>query len=111
MPGRRRRGRDGPAPRVVDFGCGKGYLTFAVHDYLQRRFGGAPEVTGVELRADLVALCNAAAARARCEGLRFVAGRPAQLRARSVDVMIALHACDTATDHALDLGLRAGAGS
>ena len=70
-------------PRVVDFGCGKGYLTFAVHEYLRRRFGGAPEVTGVELRADLVALCNAAAARAQCEGLRFVAGRPAQLRARS----------------------------
>jgi SAM-dependent methyltransferase len=99
----------GPAPRVVDFGCGKGYLTFAVHAYLQRRFGGAPEVTGVELRADLVALCNAAAARAHCEGLRFVEGDLRSFEPRSVDVMIALHACDTATDHALDLGLRAGA--
>ena len=98
-----------PAPRVVDFGCGKGYLTFAVHAYLQRRFGGAPEVTGVELRPDLVALCNAAAARSRCEGLRFVEGDLRSFEPRSVDVMIALHACDTATDHALDLGLRAGA--
>ena len=99
----------GPPPRVVDFGCGKGYLTFAVHEYLRRRFGGAPEVTGVELRADLVALCNAAAARACCEGLRFVQGDLRSFVPEAVDVMIALHACDTATDHALDLGLRAGA--
>ena len=98
-----------PPPRVVDFGCGKGYLTFAVHEYLRRRFGGAPEVTGVELRADLVALCNAAAARAHCEGLRFVQGDLRSFVPEAVDVMIALHACDTATDHALDLGLRAGA--
>ena len=100
---------DGPPPRVVDFGCGKGYLTFAVHEFLRRRFGGAPEVTGVELRADLVALCNAAAARAHCAGLRFVQGDLRSFVPDAVDVMIALHACDTATDHALDLGLRAGA--
>ena len=99
----------GPPPRVVDFGCGKGYLTFAVHEYLRRRFGGAPEVTGVELRADLVGLCNAAATRAHCEGLRFVQGDLRSFAPEAVDVMIALHACDTATDHALDLGLRAGA--
>jgi SAM-dependent methyltransferase len=72
----------GPPPRVVDFGCGKGYLTFAVHEYLRRRFGGAPEVTGVELRADLVALCNAAATRAHCEGLRFVRATCAASRPR-----------------------------
>jgi len=70
--------------RVVDYGAGKGYLTFAVHEHLRRRFGVAPDVTGVELRADLV--------------------EPA-----AIDVMIALHACDTATDHAIDLGVRAGA--
>jgi SAM-dependent methyltransferase len=100
---------DGAPPRVVDFGCGKGYLTFAVLEYLRRRFGGAPEVTGVELRADLVALCNGAAARARCDGLRFVQGDLRSFVPEAVDVMIALHACDTATDHALALGLRAGA--
>ena len=44
------------AIRVVDFGCGKGYLTFAVHEHLRRRFGGAPQVTGVELRPELVAV-------------------------------------------------------
>ncbi|MEO5883723.1 MAG: SAM-dependent methyltransferase, partial [Caldimonas sp.] len=101
--------REGPAPRVVDFGSGKGYLTFAVHEYLRRRFGGAPEVTGVELRADLVALGNAAVARAHCNGLCFVQGDLRSFAPEAVDVMIALHACDTATDHALDLGLRAGA--
>ena len=96
-------------PRVVDFGCGKGYLTFAVHEYLRRRFGRAPEVTGVELRGDLVELCNGVAARSHCEGLRFVQGDLRSHVPEAVDVMIALHACDTATDHALDLGLRAGA--
>ncbi|MGZ5714668.1 MAG: class I SAM-dependent methyltransferase [Caldimonas sp.] len=95
--------------RVVDFGCGKGYLTFAVHEHLRRRFGVAPRVTGVELRADLVALCNRAAERAHCEGLHFVQGDLRSHVPDAVDVMIALHACDTATDHALDLGLRAGA--
>jgi SAM-dependent methyltransferase len=101
---------DGAAPpRVVDYGSGKGYLTFAVHEYLRRRFGRAPEVTGVELRADLVTLCNAAAARAQCEGLRFVQGDLRSFVPEAVEVMIALHACDTATDQALDLGLRAGA--
>ncbi|HSC65704.1 MAG TPA: SAM-dependent methyltransferase [Caldimonas sp.] len=95
--------------RVVDYGAGKGYLTFAVHEHLRRRFGVVPEVTGVELRADLVALCNGVAERAGCMGLRFVAGDLRTFAPRAVDVMIALHACDTATDHALDLGVRAGA--
>ena len=95
--------------RVVDYGCGKGYLTFAVHEHLRRRFGRAPQVTGVELRADLVELCNRAAQRSACEDLRFVQGDLRSFAPEAVDVMIALHACDTATDYALDLGLRAGA--
>jgi len=95
--------------RVVDYGAGKGYLTFAVHEHLRRRFGVAPEVTGVELRADLVAFCNGVAERSGCNGLRFVAGDLRTFVPEAVDVMIALHACDTATDHALDLGVRAGA--
>jgi len=99
----------GGALRVVDFGCGKGYLTFAVHEHLRRRFGGVPQVTGVELRAGLVELCNRAAETSHCDGLRFVQGDLRSFRPEAVDVMIALHACDTATDHAIDLGLRAGA--
>ena len=96
--------------RVVDFGAGKGYLTFAVHEHLRRRFGVAPEVTGVELRRELVNFGNAVAQRCGVDGLRFVEGDLRSHVPERVDVMIALHACDTATDHAIDLGLAAGAG-
>jgi len=95
--------------RVVDYGCGKGYLTFAVHAHLRRRFGVAPQVTGVELRADLVAFCNDVAERSGCDGLSFVEGDLRSVAPAAMDVMIALHACDVATDHAIDLGVRAGA--
>jgi hypothetical protein len=97
--------------RVLDFGAGKGYLTFAVHDYLTHVRGIRARVTGVELRPDLVEFCNAAAVRAGAEGLAFEAG---SLKDRagtdeSADILIALHACDTATDEAMSLGVRAGA--
>jgi len=95
--------------RVVDFGAGKGYLTFALHDHLRGTLGRAAEVTGVELRPDLVELGNRAAERTGADGLRFVTGDVRSHEPGPIDVMIALHACDTATDHALHLGLRAGA--
>jgi hypothetical protein len=94
---------------VVDFGSGKGYLTFAVHDHLRHALGREADVTGVELRPDLVDLCNRAAGRAAADGLRFVTGDIRSHEPGAIDVMIALHACDTATDHALALGLRGGA--
>ena len=103
------RGEAAAPIRVVDYGAGKGYLTFAVHHHLRRRFAVAPQVTGVELRADLVAFCNGVAARSGCAGLTFVEGDLRSVAPAAVDVMIALHACDTATDHAIDLGIRAGA--
>ena len=95
--------------RVFDYGCGKGYLTFAVHEHLRRRFAVAPHVTGVELRAELVDFCNGVAARSRCDGLTFVQGDLRSVAPGEADVVIALHACDTATDHAIELGIRAGA--
>ena len=103
---------DGTLPpiRVVDFGCGKGYLTFAVHAHLRRRFGVEPEVVGVELRPELVAFCNGVAERTGATGLRFLEGDLRSFVPEAVDVMIALHACDTATDHALALGVQADAG-
>jgi hypothetical protein len=97
---------------VVDFGAGKGYLTFALHDYLRRQAAGAAralDIVGVELRPELVKLCNDAVARCRLEGLRFEAGDVSSFVPERLDVMIALHACDTATDHALHTGIRAGA--
>jgi protein-L-isoaspartate O-methyltransferase len=94
---------------IVDFGCGKGYLTFAIHDWLRHTCGIDAVVTGVELRADLNALCNAVVDRLGLQGLHFAQGDVRHWQPRHLDVMIALHACDTATDHAIDLGVRGGA--
>jgi SAM-dependent methyltransferase len=94
---------------VVDFGAGKGYLTFAIHDYLRNTRGMEARVTGVELRPGLVEFCNEVAGRLTCEGLTFRQGSLADAEAMEMDVMIALHACDTATDLALHRGIRAGA--
>jgi len=100
--------RDATSVRVLDFGAGKGYLTFAMHDYLQT-LGLAANVTGVELREDLVRLCNAAADKRGLAGLHFQHGDVRSHAREPVDVMIALHACDTATDYAIDMGVRSGA--
>jgi hypothetical protein len=94
---------------VVDFGAGKGYLTFAMHHHLSQARGWQAEVSGVELRADLVNLCNTAAEGHALTGLRFICGDVRSHVPQRLDVMIALHACDTATDFALHTGIRAGA--
>ncbi|MDT9001404.1 SAM-dependent methyltransferase [Paucibacter sp. APW11] len=99
------------AVHVADFGSGKGYLTFAMHDWL-RQLGKDAQVTGVELREDMVRLCGDAAARHGLNGvagLRFDQGDVRSYTPARIDVMIALHACDIATDYAIHLGLRAGA--
>jgi len=98
-----------PRIEVLDFGSGKGYLTFALHDHLRQTLGRDVQVTGVELRADMVALCNGVVARLGLQGLRFEQGDVESHAPRPVDVMIALHACDTATDHAIHYGIRGGA--
>jgi hypothetical protein len=99
----------GAPVRVLDFGAGKGYLTFAIHHHLSRTLGLEAQVTGVELRADLVDQGNATARRLGLQGLDFEQGDVGRYAAQPVDLMIALHACDTATDHALHMGLRARA--
>ncbi|MEO8807133.1 MAG: SAM-dependent methyltransferase, partial [Burkholderiaceae bacterium] len=86
---------------VVDFGSGKGYLTFAMHDYLRHTLGLPARVTGVELKEDMVALCGGAAKRLGLDGLRFEQGDVRSRAPAPTDIMIALHACDTATDHAI----------
>ena len=94
---------------VFDFGAGKGYLTFAIHDFLRntRHLNGV--VTGVELREPLIALCNKAASKLGLEGLHFREGDVRHYTPQRLDVMIALHACDTATDYAIHMGIRSGA--
>ena len=95
--------------RVADFGSGKGYLTFAMHDHLCHTLGREATVTGVELREDMVALCNGVAQRLGLDGLHFAQGDVHTVSPPAIDIMVALHACDTATDHAIHTGLRAGA--
>ena len=99
--------------RVVDMGSGKGYLTFAVAALLGER----ATVHGVEARPELVDLCNRAARESHLSNLSFAAGQidsypiettPAKTGA-APDILIALHACDTATDDALAKGIAAGA--
>jgi Methyltransferase domain len=94
---------------VADFGSGKGYLTFAVHDFLTTTLRRSTDVLGVELRSDMVNLCNAAASKLKLNGLRFEEGDVSRSVPDKLDVMIALHACDTATDHAIHVGVRTGA--
>lgn len=95
--------------RVADFGSGKGYLTFAIHDYLCHTLHAEGRVTGVELREDMVTLCNTAAARLEHPGLVFQQGDVRTVAPSELDVMIALHACDIATDYAIHMGIRSGA--
>lgn len=95
--------------RVADFGSGKGYLTFAMHDYLRNSMGREAQVTGVELRQDMVDLCNTAAARLEHPGLVFECGDVRSVVPEAIEVMIALHACDIATDYAIHTGIRCNA--
>jgi hypothetical protein len=95
--------------RVMDMGAGKGYLTFATTEFFRQR-GLAAEVVGVEARADLVELTNRIAREHGFAELSFALGKIGDfVPAHPPDVLIALHACDIATDDALALGVRAGA--
>ena len=95
--------------KIVDMGSGKGYLTFAAYDYFTNEKKLAIEMTGVDTRQDLIDLCNQIAEACGYEGLRFVTGTIADFEVRDSDILIALHACDTATDDALYKGISAGA--
>jgi len=94
---------DGRRLHVVDMGCGKGYLTFATHVLLNA------EVTGIETRPELVELCNRIARDHKLTGLHFEAGNITDIPRTPMDILIALHACDTATDDAIAKGIHAGA--
>lgn len=94
---------------IADFGSGKAYLTFAVHDYLTANLGVNTQVTGVELRQGLVDLCNQTAQKLSLGGIKFEQGDVQHFSAQGINIMIALHACDTATDYALNMGIRTGA--
>ena len=96
---------------IVDMGSGKGYLTFAAFDFLSSFIlpRSTLSVIGVEQRKDLVDLCNDIAQASAFQGLKFVQGTIANFDPGDVDILIALHACDTATDDALYKGIKADA--
>ena len=93
---------------IVDMGSGKGYLTFALYDYLQTK-NKEIKVTGIELREDLVLKCNTIAEQSLYTGLHFTKGSIQQTDLPFVNMLIALHACDTATDDAIAKGIKANA--
>jgi SAM-dependent methyltransferase len=95
--------------KAVDLGSGKGYLTFALYDFFSRQLSQPATVIGIEARPELVATCNAIAAKAEFTQLQFEAGTIAKLAHPSVDIAIALHACDTATDDVIFTSVQAQA--
>ena len=93
--------------RVVDFGCGKSYLTFAIHHLLTELRGREVEIVGLDLKADVIDTCSTFAEHAGLSGLRFEQGDIASFDAgERVDLVVSLHACDTATDEALAQAVR-----
>ncbi|MBN2777706.1 MAG: SAM-dependent methyltransferase [Bacteroidales bacterium] len=95
--------------KIADMGSGKGYLTFALYDYLKNELGLNVRVTGVEFRKELVDLCNDIAVKSGFESLDFIEGEIQNFDVEKLDVIIALHACDTATDDAIAKGINSGA--
>ena len=94
---------------IVDMGAGKGYLTFATYDYFKNVRGLDVKVTGVDTKQELVGLCNDIAKASEFENLTFVHGYIGEYELKEVDVLIALHACNTATDDAIFQGIKANA--
>ncbi|MCI8454446.1 MAG: SAM-dependent methyltransferase [Lachnospiraceae bacterium] len=88
---------------IVDFGCGKSYLTFAMYYYLKELRGYPVRIIGLDLKADVMERCEALARKYGYEGLTFLVGDIASYEgADQVDMVVTLHACDTATDYALE---------
>ncbi len=96
--------------RIIDFGCGKSYLTFAVYYYLKIMNGFDVEMIGLDLKTDVIRHCNELAEKYGYTDLRFSQGDISSYEgADQVDMVITLHACDTATDFAMDKAVRWGA--
>lgn len=93
--------------KIVDMGSGKGYLTFATYDYFRNTRNLDVEVLGVDTKEHLVILGNDIAKACDFKGLRFVQGYISDFEIKEIDVLIALHACNTATDDAIFKGIEA----
>ena len=102
---------EGRPVHIIDFGCGKSYLTFAMYYYLHELKGLTLEVTGLDLKKDVIVHCNELAKKYHYEGLSFLHGDIADYTGTdSADMVVTLHACDTATDYALYKAMKWHAG-
>lgn len=87
---------------IIDFGCGKAYLTFALYHYLKFMLGKNVFIIGLDLKTDVIDFCNTIAEDLKYEDLKFSEGDIAEYSERAkIDMVVTLHACDTATDYAL----------
>lgn len=96
--------------RIIDFGCGKSYLTFAMYYYLHTLQGRKIQVTGLDLKTDVIRHCNELAEKLHYDGLHFEQGDIKNYEgADAVDMVVSLHACDKATDYAPEKAVKWGA--
>ena len=96
--------------RIIDFGCGKAYLTFALYDYLVLKMGYNVEIVGLDLKENVIKFCSNLAKKLNYDDLRFEQGDIKGFdQFTDVDMVISLHACNTATDEALAKAVNWGA--
>lgn len=100
---------DGELIKVIDAGCGKGYLTFATYDFLTNVKERKVDMIGIETQDNLVKFCNNLAQKSQFSGLSFIQSNINEYKVDKADILIALHACDTATDDAIYTGIKAEA--
>ncbi|GAB6107558.1 class I SAM-dependent methyltransferase [Fusibacter bizertensis] len=97
-------------PTIIDFGCGKAYLTFALYYYLVKIKQMKVKIIGLDLKEDVIEYCNSVASKLNYEGLSFQKGDIKDFSfAGQVDMVVSLHACDTATDEAIGKAVGWGA--